>query len=73
MSRYPTYFFLYLCVYVCVVCVVVGEKEQLNKTVNVRTRDNQVHGEHLLEDLIPRLLKLRKTRAVDDSKEFSKE
>lgn len=52
--------------------VVVGEKEETNKTVNVRTRDNQVHGEHLLDDLIPRLQQLRRSRANDDSKEFSK-
>ena len=52
--------------------VVVGEKEQTNKTVNVRTRDNKVHGEHSLEDLVPRLCRLRESRAGDDAEEFSK-
>lgn len=50
----------------------VGEKEETNKTVNVRTRDNQVHGEHLLDELVVRLHQLKKSRANDDSKEFSK-
>ena len=30
---------------------VVGEKEQANGTVNVRTRDNKVHGERSLEQI----------------------
>lgn len=53
--------------------LVVGEKEQTNKTVNVRTRDNVVHGEFSLEDLVARLHRLKKSRANDDSKEFPKE
>lgn len=32
--------------------LVVGEKEKENKTVNVRTRDNKVHGEINIPDLI---------------------
>ena len=52
--------------------VVVGEKEQNNKTVNVRTRDNQVHGEHHVDDLVLSLLRLNKSRMLDDSKEFSR-
>lgn len=32
--------------------LVVGEKEQVARTVNVRTRDNQVHGEHPLASVI---------------------
>mmetsp|Transcript_16660 Transcript_16660/g.40841 ORF Transcript_16660/g.40841 Transcript_16660/m.40841 type:complete len:725 (+) Transcript_16660:212-2386(+) len=32
--------------------LVVGEGEKANRTVNVRTRDNVVHGEHKLEELI---------------------
>lgn len=52
---------------------VVGEKEQANKTVNVRTRDNQVHGEHPVEDLVLTLHRLNKSRVLDDTKEFSKE
>lgn len=54
-----------------VMLAVVGEKEQTNKTVNVRTRDGTVHGEHPLDELVPRLQRLRDTRAADDSKEFA--
>ena len=32
--------------------LVCGDSEQANGTVNVRTRDNKVHGEHKLEALI---------------------
>ena len=52
--------------------VVVGEREQTNSTVNVRTRDNQVHGEYPLDDLIGRLHRLNKSRALKDTEEFSK-
>ena len=39
--------------------------------MNVRTRDNKVHGEHQLEDdLIPRLLRLKESRAATDEAEF---
>ena len=34
-----------------VVAQVVGEKEAAEGTVNVRTRDNVVHGMHALEDV----------------------
>ena len=30
----------------------VGEKEMTNRTVNVRTRDNKVHGEFSLESVL---------------------
>ena len=49
---------------------VVGEKEETNATVNVRTRDNKVHGEHQLEELIPRLVRLKESRAATDEAEF---
>ena len=49
---------------------VVGEKEETHDTVNVRTRDNKVHGEHQLEDLIPRLVRLKESRAATDEAEF---
>ena len=42
---------------------VVGEKEQTNNTVNVRTRDNKVHGEHSVDDVIAKLANLKQTRA----------
>lgn len=58
----------------CAVSVhaVVGEKEESNKTVNVRTRDNTVHGELQVEDLLKRLLRLKKSHANQDSEEFQK-
>lgn len=62
---------LHACVAVSVHAV-VGEKEETNKTVNVRTRDNRVHGELQVEDLLQRLLCLRKSRANEDSEEFPK-
>ena len=42
-------------------------------TVNVRTHDNQVHGEFSFEDLLERLHGLNKSRVLNDSKELSKE
>ncbi|XP_055642337.1 threonine--tRNA ligase 1, cytoplasmic isoform X2 [Toxorhynchites rutilus septentrionalis] len=38
--------------------LVVGEKERSSETVNVRTRDNKVHGEVSIDDLIVKLRKL---------------
>ena len=49
---------------------VVGEKEMTNTTVNVRTRDNVVHGERGVEELLTRLAQLRESRANDDSGKF---
>ena len=45
--------------------LVVGEQEKTNDTVNVRTRDNQVHGERKLEDLILVLNEEKKTRRLE--------
>lgn len=39
--------------------LVVGEKERSSNTVNVRTRDNKVHGETSIKDLIEKFNKLR--------------
>ena len=44
--------------------LVVGEKEQAQKTVNVRTRDNQVHGEHPLSHVIDVMGRERATRSI---------
>ncbi|XP_071533468.1 threonine--tRNA ligase 1, cytoplasmic isoform X1 [Panulirus ornatus] len=41
---------------------VVGEKEKTNNTLNVRTRDNKVHGEHSIEDVIQKLCVLKANR-----------
>ncbi|XP_038077791.1 threonine--tRNA ligase 1, cytoplasmic-like isoform X2 [Patiria miniata] len=49
---------------------VVGEKEQTNKTVNVRTRDNKVHGEHGLDAVIARFQELQNTRAINSEDTF---
>lgn len=51
-------FYVPLCVCLCV--VVVGEKEREAGTVNVRTRDNKVHGERSLEQVIDRFSSLVK-------------
>lgn len=47
--------------------LVVGEKERNNNTVNVRTRDNKVHGELKLDDLIVKLKRLRDDRTVGEN------
>ncbi|XP_063702115.1 threonine--tRNA ligase 1, cytoplasmic isoform X2 [Culicoides brevitarsis] len=39
--------------------LVVGEKEKTSETVNVRTRDNKVHGEVSVDELIQKLNKIR--------------
>lgn len=38
--------------------LVVGEKERSSETVNVRTRDNKVHGEVSVDDLVAKLRRL---------------
>ena len=45
--------------------LVVGEGEKTNRTVNIRTRDNVVHGEHKLEEgLLDTLLEERRTKSL---------
>lgn len=48
---------------------VVGEKERSNKTVNVRTRDNKVHGEFSLFDVADKL-KVLTTERILKSEEY---
>ena len=43
---------------------VVGEKEQNNRTVNVRTRDNKVHGEFTLDALCEKFKELADQRIL---------
>jgi len=43
---------------------VVGEKEEAEGTVNVRTRDNVVHGMHSLESVKQVLLEEKTTRSL---------
>eukprot|EP00884_Botryococcus_braunii_P020679 jgi/Botrbrau1/7295/Bobra.0318s0027.1 len=45
--------------------LVVGEQEKAERTVNVRTRDNQVHGQHKLEAVLEVLRKERATRSLE--------
>ncbi|XP_071794269.1 threonine--tRNA ligase 1, cytoplasmic-like [Asterias amurensis] len=49
---------------------VVGEKEKANNTVNVRTRDNKVHGEHSVDAVIERFQKFKDTKALDSEDAF---
>merc|ERR1719511_252484 len=44
--------------------LVVGEKEATNKTVNVRTRDNKVHGEFTLEAVLDKFQELAQQRIL---------
>ncbi|CAM4610536.1 threonine--tRNA ligase 2, cytoplasmic [Lepidochelys kempii] len=50
--------------------LVVGEKEKVNNAVNVRTRDNKVHGEILVTSAIEKLKKLKKSHALYAEEEF---
>jgi len=43
---------------------VVGEKERSNKTVNVRTRDNKVHGEFTVDAVVEKFNNLRDDRVL---------
>lgn len=49
---------------------VVGEKEKSSDTVNVRTRDNKVHGERSLTDCMERLKELKASRSRNAEEEF---
>ena len=50
--------------------LVVGEKELQSKTVNVRTRDNKVHGEKSLSMLLTRFNELVAMKEADSEEEF---
>ena len=45
--------------------LVCGEKEKEARTVNVRTRDNKVHGEHQLTSLVEVLAKEKSSRSLE--------
>jgi len=49
--------------------LVVGEKEKQNRTVNVRTRDNKVHGEKSLDEVVQRFKQMTDefTKLSDES------
>ncbi|XP_021236723.1 threonine--tRNA ligase, cytoplasmic [Numida meleagris] len=50
--------------------LVVGEKEKASGTVNIRTRDNKVHGERTVADTVKRLLELKCSRSKQAEEEF---
>lgn len=50
--------------------LVVGEKEQQHNTVNVRTRDNKVHGEVTVEEALRRFTVLATSKTNNAEDEF---
>ncbi|KAL7392066.1 hypothetical protein ABVT39_019109 [Epinephelus coioides] len=50
--------------------LVVGEKEKSSNTVNVRTRDNKVHGERTVEECIERLKQLKTCKSRNAEEDF---
>ncbi|XP_053514928.1 threonine--tRNA ligase 2, cytoplasmic isoform X2 [Artibeus jamaicensis] len=50
--------------------LVVGEKEKANNAVNVRTRDNKIHGEISLTSAMDKLKNLKKSRTLNAEEEF---
>lgn len=55
---------------VCDCLAVVGEKEKANNAVNVRTRDNKVHGEISVSSAIEKLKKFKSSRVPNAEEEF---
>lgn len=50
--------------------LVVGEKEKSNNAVNVRTRDNKVHGEISVSSAIEKLKEFKSSRVPNAEEEF---
>uniref|UniRef100_A0A4W6G5J5 threonine--tRNA ligase n=1 Tax=Lates calcarifer TaxID=8187 RepID=A0A4W6G5J5_LATCA len=50
--------------------LVVGEKEKMTNSVNVRTRDNKVHGELSVAEVLARLTLLKQSRCRNAEEEF---
>ncbi|KAM4826028.1 threonine--tRNA ligase 2, cytoplasmic [Thomomys bottae] len=50
--------------------LVVGEKEKINNAVNVRTRDNKIHGEISVASAIAKLKNLQKLRVLNAEEDF---
>lgn len=57
------------CFVLCVLAV-VGEKEKLTNSVNLRTRDNKVHGELSVSEVLTRLTLLKESRCRNAEEEF---
>ncbi|XP_023216068.1 threonine--tRNA ligase, cytoplasmic-like [Centruroides sculpturatus] len=49
---------------------VIGEQEKTSGTVNVRTRDNKVHGEFQITEVIERFKKLQRERILNSEDSF---
>lgn len=49
---------------------VVGEKEKTANSVNVRTRDNKVHGELTVAEVLARLALLKQSRCRTAEEDF---
>ena len=47
-----------------IIFVVVGQNEVANRTVNVRTRDNKVHGEFTLDAVLDKFQELADQRIL---------
>ena len=52
------------------VFVVVGEAEKKAGTVNVRTRDNKVHGERPIDEVMSRFKELSDSRELEAEEKF---
>ena len=50
--------------------LVVGEKEIANQSVNVRTRDNKIHGEISVVDLIEKFKQFQQNRVINAEEVF---
>jgi threonyl-tRNA synthetase len=50
--------------------LVVGQQEQANGTINIRTRDNKQHGEFSIDEVIRRFKELADTRTNHAEDEF---
>ncbi|XP_073918231.1 threonine--tRNA ligase 2, cytoplasmic [Castor canadensis] len=50
--------------------LVVGEKEKINNAVNVRTRDNKIHGEVPVASAIDKLKNLKKSHTLNAEEHF---
>jgi threonyl-tRNA synthetase len=50
--------------------LVIGEKEQQQNTVNVRTRDNKVHGEVAVDEVIRRFREMAASKTNHSEEEF---
>jgi len=51
---------------------VVGQQEQANGTINIRTRDNKQHGEFSIDEVIKRFQQLAETRTNHAEDEFDR-